>query len=234
MADVQNDYNQVSPEVHSSPCSCLCTSLMPLPLLSCAAGVQREGEPKVRIGNWVEQRALLATTGHTRGALVHSAEGKLIPPTTLLRTVQHLPEHKPDWLSSTQADWTEGLKGRSRSAVALPSRAGLRMAEVHRRAQAEVEEEERLKRSEEEKAQLDSRYAHRPPINRRRALGDGEGGGLDEPPITLHHSTQLMGAIRTDLAQHRAARASGLHGKNVDFSTPIAHSKGGPHHQHRI
>ena len=204
MADVQNDYNQ------------------------------REGDPVVRIGNWVEQRALLATTGHTRGALVHSSTGQLLPPNTHARTIQQLPTATPDWQSSTQHDWTDGLQGRQRDSAPLPCRADLRRADILRRAREVVEEQERQTRGEEEKAMYESLYGHRAPINRRRALGEGQGGGLDDLPITRHNDAQMKGGMRAEVAQQRAGRTSGLHGKNTDFSVPISHSKAGPHHHHGI
>ena len=237
MADVQNDYNTVRCTFSAQSHPCLCywqltrSPLLSSPSLFSLCLFQTEGEPTVRIGNWVEQRALLTSTGYTRGALVHSATGQLLPPDTYARTVQHVPADSPDWLTSTQRDHLEGLRDRTRTAAPLPSRAALRAAAVRAAALARVEEEERRRRGEEEKEMYDSLYAHKPAVNRRRALGDGQGGGLDDLPITHASSTRIHGAMREDVAASRTIRASGLHGKHTAFSVPITESRGGPHHQ---
>ena len=192
---------------------------------------QTEGEPTVRIGNWVEQRALLSTTGHARGALVTDPEtGCILPVQSQARTVQHLPAARMDWRSETVRSWEEGLQGSRREGEVQQSRRQLREQQLWQRAAQQAEEAERLKRAEEEKELHHSLYGHRQPVNRRRALGDGQGGGLEQAAITLHN-TATMGGLRPEKA---AQRGECLHHRNTAFSVPIQHSKGGAHHQHGI
>jgi hypothetical protein len=144
--------------------------------------------------------------------------------------VQHLPAARMDWRSETVRSWEERLQGSRREGETQQSRRQQREQQLWQRAQQQVEAAERLKRAEEEKELHDSLYGHRQPVNRRRALGDGQGGGLEEAAITLHNST-TMGGLRPELA---AQRGDCLHNRNTAFSVPIEHSKGGAHHHHGI
>ena len=237
MADVLNDYNTVRHSVQAAATSCLRASfrvthklLFSLSLSPCRCR-QTAGDPTVRVGNWVEQRALLAATGQSRGALVVDPTTHHIQPTlTHPRVIGTLPAQH-DWKTEYQLTTEHTLAAHAAAAANQPpSRRRQRDAEVWRASQAQHEADARTKRAEEEKEQHSAMFGHRQPINRRRALEGVQAGRLDEAAVTVH-SELLKGGKRAEEVERCGERT--FH-RDTRFSVPIEHSKGGPHHHHNI
>ena len=196
--------------------------------LRCA---QTAGDPTVRIGNWVEQRALLAVTGQSRGALVVDPATHKIQPTHTQPRVIGTQSTDSDWKTESQHAAELTLHAQQRhSSHQPPSRRLQREAEVWRIARERQEAEAQAKRAEEEKEMHSAMFGHRQPVNRRRALQGVKAGDLEEAAVTVH-SEVLKGGKRAEEVERRGERP--FH-RDTRFSVPIEHSKGGPHHHHNI
>ena len=192
---------------------------------------QTAGDPTVRIGNWVEQRALLAVTGQSRGALVVDPTTHKIQPTRTHPRVIGTQHSDNDWKTEYQHNSEHTLQAQQRNnSRQPPSRRQQREAEEWRIAREQQEAEARAKRAEEEKEMHSAMFGHRQPVNRRRALQGVKAGDLDEAALTVH-SELLKGGKREEEVERRGERP--FH-RDTRFSVPIEHSKGGPHHHYGI
>jgi hypothetical protein len=213
MAGVQNDYNQV------------------------------EGDPKIRIGNWVEERALLSLTGHSRGSSVLTGGGeggkrgtidtatRITGPvggegsefgaagrdySTTTRSAHEavlVAPHGPAFVASIAQPRRADLRAQGRAALA---------AQIHAERLAA---DEAARQAEASAAS----FGAKGPMNRSRVMADSRGRSLEQraqqhplagAAISFHtHHLATPGAI------HGATPTSkGVHtfSKDTTFSKPLA------------
>ncbi len=192
MAGVQNDYNQL------------------------------EGEPRIRIGNWVEERALLSITGQSRGS---AAPNKNDTATRITGPVRE----PRDYLTTTNIAHEATLVAPHGPAfaasVAQPRRAQTREQERAALAQ-QIYEQQQAELASRIAADVDSSaFGGKAPQNRARALVDARGRSVEEraatnplngAAITFH--THHLGAIHGTTPGQKGVHT---HGKDTTFSKPI-------------
>jgi len=208
MAGVQNDYNQV------------------------------EGDPKIRVGNWVEERALLSLTGQSRGSSALTGGGiggRKTPLDTATRITGPVEGAGRDYATTTNAAHEAVLRAPHGPAfvasVAQPRRGDLRAGQ--RAALAAQIHAERLEAEEAARAQeaAAASFAAKAPQNRARVIDDARGRTIEDrakanplygpqgAAISFHThllpSGGLHGATPTDKGVHTWSR-------NTGFSKPLA------------
>jgi len=126
----------------------------------------QEGNPIVRVGNWVEEWALLEQTGLARGSIARNTA-------TTARITQHT-DDRNTW-TSQQHDTHKLDLHKDISSVAPPehqlNRKQSTREQLYRQHAIQLFAEEEAKKAEEkEKEMMFHRYGHKVPINRSRAL----------------------------------------------------------------
>lgn len=181
---------------------------------------QLEGDPRIRIGNWVEERALMSQTGQSRGSTT-AQRNNTGPRITG-------PIYEPlDYGTTTNLAHEHALRaphGPNFVASIAPPRRGARREDA-RQAEAEAIMAEKLRLEEERRlAEIhDAAFGSRAPQNRKRAIVTGKpldasvrDNPIDAQAITFHthHLGQIHGTTPTDRGVHTFSR-------NTHFSKPI-------------
>lgn len=181
---------------------------------------QQDGEPRVRIANWVEERALMAVTGQSRGS---TTVLKNDTTTRITGPVYRPNDYRTTTNSAHQQTFAATEGPNYLATIAPPRRNGLRdqqRLEEAQRIMAERAYHEEMRKEEE------LRYASfgaREPQNRKRAIASHktleeskESNPLNGQAITFHsqHLGSIHGTTPTDRGVHTFSR-------NTHFSKPI-------------
>jgi hypothetical protein len=184
---------------------------------------QQEGAPRIKIGNWVEERALMATTGQSRGSTTAQRNN-----TTVRITGPVLEER--DYSTTSNLAHQAVLKAPHGptyiDSIAPPRRARSRDEERLALAHAIMEQRNKEEEERKERELQHASFGARDAINRKRALVTGK--PLEESKT----NNDLFKSQAITFHTHHAARGT-LHGvtptdrgvhtfsKNTHFSKPI-------------
>ena len=179
---------------------------------------QAEGHPLIKVGNWSEERALLESTGLSRGA-AGLTQPKAIPLDTASRCIQHSQQLTPQQWQSTQQHQMiigrseeESSKIQSRENWKRENVREKKFREEAERVQAEWERENK-KREEEEIKQY--QFGNRPmKLNRTRIITPLSSSSSSSSSTTSDPTTLISPVL-----SGRPSEAG--FGKNTTFSQPI-------------
>jgi hypothetical protein len=184
---------------------------------------QQENHPRIRIGNWVEERALMELTGTSRGSknveknnTATRITGPVLMPTDYTTTTLRTHE--------SVLNATSGPKFMQSAQPA--HRSDRRESDRLLRARQILQEQQRAEEEKKQEELRDAGFGAKPPSNRKRALASTktlEESARDNPlhgqPITFHtHHLATGGVLGVTPTE------SGVHtfSKSTYFSKPIA------------
>jgi len=147
------------------------------------------GSSKVLVDNWVEENALLDSTGVTRN---FDATGR--KEDTLKRTMAHFQgDSSKDWISTTHSSLKSLQKSQSTQNV-LPRKADLLQAQMEEIAKKQLLDEMIQSAKLSKERDLKVQYGDRPPSNRKRIFrpkGDTFKHDLEDLAITIYSHQPL-------------------------------------------
>jgi len=173
------------------------------------------GEPRVRIGNWVEERSLLHTTGFNR------TTGNERGGNTAARIIPNDSQDLPvkDWSSTTRSTYRHGEptpEELAYRAAALPSRQGLKK-ELYMEIATEMYQQQQASEAKRKAAEIQHEtFGHRAPYSRSNlpANADPVAASVRNPlngaPLTIHLEHKLQATAALSSTSPSASASSSL------------------------
>jgi len=193
----------------------------------------------VRVGNWVEENALLDATGRTRYK-------NLMADDSHKRIVQHNQTGDGDWHSTMESSfryrYAQGAEAvNERQTHTLPRRSATKAERIEQQARDQLEAQKAEAAKRDAAAEIKEKYGNKMTSNRQRIIETGKPieHPLDGPAVTIYSRRLDDAAIDgdpTDRAQlsltnkyvegTTAATGANPHGKSTAFSKPISEFEG--------